>query len=76
MHDLTHMASQIITLAPTEVQNVGVHDNHVQIHSPSSESSNVAIKLDIEHAEVADDPRLWSDARKVRGFIYFQLQLC
>jgi hypothetical protein len=58
--------SHITTLAPAEVQNVEFQDNHAQIHSPSSELSHEPLKLDIEHAVVEDDPRVWTDTRKVR----------
>jgi hypothetical protein len=58
-----------LTRTPAEVQNVELHDIHVQKGSPSSELSNEPIKLDIEHAEVEDDPRKWSNTRKVRVFI-------
>jgi hypothetical protein len=61
--------SQITTLTPAEVQNVEFQDTHAQIPSPSSELSNELLKLDIEHAVVEDDPRIWSHARKVRVFI-------
>lgn len=36
-----------------------------QMHSPSSTLSNEPIKLDIEHAVVEDDPRMWSNTKKV-----------
>ena len=29
------------------------------------ETKTIQVKLDIEHAEVTDDPRLWSRGRKV-----------
>ncbi|KAJ8597215.1 vacuolar DHA amino acid exporter [Rhizopogon salebrosus TDB-379] len=56
--------SQITTLTPAEVQNVEFQDTHAQIPSPSSELSNELLKLNIEHAVVEDDPRIWSHARK------------
>jgi hypothetical protein len=61
--------SQNTTLTPTEVQNIGFQGVHAQKNSTSSELSNEPIILDIEHAVVEDDPRIWSDARKVRVFI-------
>lgn len=35
-----------------------------QTHSPSSTLSNEPTKLDIEHAVVEDDPRIWSNTKK------------
>jgi hypothetical protein len=51
-------------LSPIEVQNVESHTDP-QMHSPSSTLSNEPIKLDIEHAVVEDDPRIWSNTKKV-----------
>ncbi|OAX35928.1 MFS general substrate transporter, partial [Rhizopogon vinicolor AM-OR11-026] len=59
---MTESQHTILTLA--EIQSVELQDAHLQKHSPSSELSNEPIKLDIEHAAVEDDPRLWSNARK------------
>ncbi|KAG1908747.1 vacuolar DHA amino acid exporter [Suillus fuscotomentosus] len=39
-------------------------DTNTQTHVLSPKSSNEAIKLDIEHAVVEDDPRIWSDTKK------------
>ncbi|KAJ8597216.1 MFS general substrate transporter [Rhizopogon salebrosus TDB-379] len=62
---LTPMAeNHITTLAPAEVQNVDFQDTHPQIHSASSELSHEPLRLDIEHAVVEDDPRVWTDTRK------------
>ncbi|OJA19749.1 hypothetical protein AZE42_11229, partial [Rhizopogon vesiculosus] len=47
-----------------ETQSIELQDARVQKHSPSSELSNEPIKLDIEHAAVEDDPRLWSSPKK------------
>lgn len=57
--------SQNTTLTPAEAQNIEFQDAHVQKHSPSSKLSNEPIILDIEHAVVEDDPRIWSNTRKV-----------
>jgi myo-inositol-hexaphosphate 3-phosphohydrolase len=58
--------SQTTTLTSVEVQNVESHDAHAQKHSLSSELPNEPVILDIEHAVVEDDPRIWSHARKAR----------
>ncbi|KAG0699911.1 vacuolar DHA amino acid exporter [Suillus ampliporus] len=55
--------SQSTTLTLTEVRNVEFRTD-TQTHSPSSKLSNEPIKLDIEHAVVEDDPRLWSNTKK------------
>ncbi|KAG1763051.1 MFS general substrate transporter [Suillus occidentalis] len=56
--------SQRTTLSPTDVQSMEFHDTDSQTHVSSSKMSNEPIKLDIEHAIVGDDPRLWSNAKK------------
>ncbi|KAG2101533.1 vacuolar DHA amino acid exporter [Suillus cothurnatus] len=56
--------SQSTTLSPTEVQSVELQDIDAQTHVSSSKLSNEPIKLDIEHAVVEDDPRIWSNAKK------------
>ncbi|KAG1879248.1 hypothetical protein F4604DRAFT_1753881 [Suillus subluteus] len=56
--------SQSTTLSPTEVQSVELQDTDTQTHVSSSKSSNEPIKLDIEHAVVENDPRIWSNAKK------------
>ncbi|KAG1790586.1 MFS general substrate transporter [Suillus plorans] len=50
-------------LSPIEVQDVEFHTD-TQPHSPSSILPNEPIKLDIEHAVVEDDPRIWSNTKK------------
>ncbi|KAG1900320.1 MFS general substrate transporter [Suillus fuscotomentosus] len=55
--------SQSTSLSPIEVQDVEFHTD-TQPYSPSSILSNEPIKLDIEHAVVEDDPRLWSNTKK------------
>ncbi|KAG1859146.1 MFS general substrate transporter [Suillus tomentosus] len=55
--------SQSTSLSPIEVRDVEFHTD-TQLHSPSSILSNEPIKLDIEHAVVEDDPRLWSNTKK------------
>ena len=70
---LTPMAeSQSTTLTPVEALDVEFHDDHVQTPSPSSKLSNEPLILDIEHAVVEDDPRIWSNSRKVRVFMSVQ----
>jgi hypothetical protein len=61
--------SQSTTLSPTEVQSVELQDIDAQTHVSSSKLSNEPIKLDIEHAVVEDDPRIWSNAKKARPSI-------
>ncbi|KAG1865633.1 MFS general substrate transporter [Suillus tomentosus] len=39
-------------------------DTNTQTHLSSPKSSNEPIKLDIEHAVVENDPRIWSDTKK------------
>ncbi|KAG1809824.1 MFS general substrate transporter [Suillus plorans] len=39
-------------------------DTNTQTYLSSPKSSNEPIKLDIEHAVVKDDPRIWSDTKK------------
>ncbi|KAG0704805.1 vacuolar DHA amino acid exporter [Suillus ampliporus] len=57
--------SQSTTLTPTDVQNVELQDaNDTHTHSSSSKSSNEPVQLDIEHAVVEDDPRMWSNTKK------------
>ncbi|KAG1751031.1 vacuolar DHA amino acid exporter [Suillus lakei] len=56
--------SQSTTLSPMEVQSVEFHDTDTQTHVSSSKLSNEPIKLDIEHAVVEDDPRIWSNTKK------------
>lgn len=56
--------SQSATLSPTEVQSVELQDTDAQTHVSSSKSSKEPIKLDIEHAVVEDDPRIWSNVKK------------
>ena len=34
------------------------------------ETKTIQVKLDIEHAEVTDDPRLWSRGRKVSDITF------
>ncbi|KAG1869008.1 MFS general substrate transporter [Suillus subalutaceus] len=58
--------SQSTTLSPTEVQSVELQDTDTQTHVSSSKSSNEPIKLDIEHAVVENDPRIWSNAKKAQ----------
>ncbi|KAG1815133.1 MFS general substrate transporter [Suillus subaureus] len=55
--------SQSTNLSLSGVRNVEFHTD-IQTHSPSSTLSNEPIKLDIEHAVVEDDPRIWSNAKK------------
>lgn len=55
--------SQNPKLSPIEVRNVEFHPD-TQTHSPSSSLSDELIKLDIEHAVVEDDPRIWSYTKK------------
>ncbi|KAG2120071.1 MFS general substrate transporter [Suillus cothurnatus] len=55
--------SQITNLSPIEVRNVEFHTD-TQTHSPSSTLSNKPVKVDIEHAVVEDDPRIWSGTKK------------
>ncbi|KAG1859148.1 vacuolar DHA amino acid exporter [Suillus tomentosus] len=55
--------SRSTDLSPIEVLSVESHTD-TQLHSPSSILSNEPIKLDIEHAVVEDDPRLWSNTKK------------
>ncbi|KAG2742436.1 MFS general substrate transporter [Suillus brevipes Sb2] len=55
--------SQSTNLSPIEVRNVEFHTDP-QTHSPTSTLSNEPIKLDIEHAVVEDDPRIWSNTKK------------
>ncbi|KAG2066210.1 MFS general substrate transporter, partial [Suillus decipiens] len=45
------------------VRKTKIYTN-TQMPSPSSMLSNEPIKLDIEHAVVEDDPRIWSDTKK------------
>ncbi|KAG2127146.1 MFS general substrate transporter [Suillus bovinus] len=40
------------------------HDTDTQTHVSSPKSLNEPIKLDIEHAVVEDDPRIWSNIKK------------
>ncbi|KAG0702538.1 vacuolar DHA amino acid exporter [Suillus ampliporus] len=47
-----------------ESQSTNLPPTDTQTHSPSSELSNELIKLDIEHAVVEDNPRIWSNAKK------------
>ncbi|KAG1729679.1 MFS general substrate transporter [Suillus lakei] len=56
--------SRSTNLSPIEVQNVDFH-TETQTHSPSSILSKEPIKLDIEHTAVEDDPRMWSNTKKV-----------
>ncbi|KAG1830025.1 vacuolar DHA amino acid exporter [Suillus variegatus] len=39
-------------------------ETRTQTHMSGSKSSNEPVKLDIEHAVVEDDPRIWSNAKK------------
>ncbi|KAG1803465.1 MFS general substrate transporter [Suillus subaureus] len=55
--------SQSTNLSPIGVRDVEFHTD-TQTHSPSSILSNEPIKLDIEHAMVKDDPRIWSNTKK------------
>ncbi|KAG1900636.1 MFS general substrate transporter [Suillus fuscotomentosus] len=55
--------SRSTNLSPIEVQDVEFHID-AQSHSPSSILPNEPIKLDIEHAVVEDDPRIWSNTKK------------
>ncbi|KAG1887567.1 MFS general substrate transporter [Suillus subluteus] len=60
----TSMAeSQSTNLSPIEVRNVEFHTD-TQTRSPSSILSNEPIKLDMEHAVVENDPRIWSNTKK------------
>lgn len=43
---------------------MGFEDTDTQTHVSSSKLSNEPIKLDIEHAVVEDDPRIWSNTKK------------
>ncbi|KAG2034587.1 MFS general substrate transporter [Suillus americanus] len=61
--------SQSATLSPTEVQSVELQDTDAQTHVSSSKSSKEPIKLDIEHAVVEDDPRIWSNVKKAQYII-------
>ncbi|KAG2060689.1 MFS general substrate transporter [Suillus hirtellus] len=56
--------SQSTTLSSTEVQSVEFRETNIQTHVSSSTLANEPIKLDIEHAVVEDDPRMWSNAKK------------
>ncbi|KAG1797872.1 major facilitator superfamily domain-containing protein [Suillus plorans] len=56
--------SQSTTLSSTEVQSVEFREIDIQTHVSSSTLANEPIKLDIEHAVVEDDPRIWSNAKK------------
>lgn len=56
--------SQRSTLSPTDVQSMEFQETDTQTHVFSSKMSNEPIKLDIEHAIVGDDPRIWSNAKK------------
>ncbi|KAG1795336.1 MFS general substrate transporter [Suillus plorans] len=54
--------SRSTDLSPIEIR-VESHTD-TQLHSPSSILSDEPTKLDIEHAVVEDDPRLWSNTKK------------
>ncbi|KAG1873278.1 MFS general substrate transporter [Suillus tomentosus] len=56
--------SQSTTLSSTEVQSVEFRETNIQTHVSSSTLANEPTKLDIEHAVVEDDPRMWSNAKK------------
>ncbi|KAG1898226.1 major facilitator superfamily domain-containing protein [Suillus fuscotomentosus] len=56
--------SQSTTLSSTELQSVEFRETNIQTHVSSSTLANEPIKLDIEHAVVEDDPRMWSNAKK------------
>ncbi|KAG2352994.1 MFS general substrate transporter [Suillus spraguei] len=55
--------SQSTNLSPIEVRKTEFYTD-TQMSSPSSVLSSEPIKLDIEHAVVEDDPRIWSDTKK------------
>ncbi|KAG0704803.1 vacuolar DHA amino acid exporter [Suillus ampliporus] len=57
--------SQSTTLTPTDVQNMEFQDaNDTHMHSSSLKSTNDSLEVDIEHAVVHDDPRIWSNTKK------------
>lgn len=51
-------------MSPTDVQSMEFQETDTQTHLFSPKMSNEPIKLDIEHAIVGDDPRIWSNAKK------------
>lgn len=51
-------------MSPTDVQSMEFQDTDTQTHVSSSKMSSEPINLDIEHAIVGDDPRIWSNAKK------------
>ncbi|KIJ06705.1 hypothetical protein PAXINDRAFT_20099 [Paxillus involutus ATCC 200175] len=51
--------SQTTTLAPADVTHT-----ETDVHPTQTPPLEANMKLDIEHAVVEDDPRIWSDARK------------
>ena len=59
---------QTITLCPSDATPAG-KDVSSSATPTSSTPPDSAIKPDIEHVFVEDDPRIWSNARKV-GFLF------
>ncbi|KAG2101822.1 major facilitator superfamily domain-containing protein [Suillus discolor] len=45
-------------------QSMTSQETNTQTHMSGSKSSNEPVKLDIEHAVVEDDPRIWSNTKK------------
>ena len=56
--------SQTATLTPADDTPTGM-DVSSNATPPSSTPPESVIKVDIEHAFVEDDPRIWSNTRKV-----------
>jgi hypothetical protein len=65
-----------IVLVPQTANSVPLDDALINEHEPSNQETisqhpssltkNEGKMVDIEHVQVDDDPRLWSNARKVR----------